>query len=225
MKEKFWKSFKKFRILWIFALVFFVMAVISKIDAKHKQKLVYSESLDKVIATVEGTDITLRDFAVYVTHQEAEVEASAKIYDSKRPEKYWNIHTNGTFLKFSARDEALSMAIHDELFYQLAKELKITLAEEEIEAVKNSTMDFWSDLTDYGKDSRLGITQDDVYKTMEKIALAEKGQLIYAEMNGVSYEKYNVSEEYFLTFLEAYEYDVNEAILERLDFGNITLEH
>ena len=178
-----------------------------------------------MIATVEGTDITLRDFAVYVTHQEAEVEASAKIYDSKRPEKYWNIHTNGTFLKFSARDEALSMAIHDELFYQLAKELKITLAEEEIEAVKNSTMDFWSDLTDYGKDSRLGITQDDVYKTMEKIALAEKGQLIYAEMNGVSYEKYNVSEEYFLTFLEAYEYDVNEAILERLDFGNITLEH
>ena len=225
MIEQFIKSVKKFKGLWIVVLVIAVMGIISKADWEYKRDIVYNESLHKVIATVEGTDITLKDFAVYVAYQEAEVESQAKIYDSENPKKYWGLHTNGTFLKFFARDEALSMAIHDRLFFVLAGDLNITLSEEEKMQLANSVSDFWSDLTDEGKEIRLGITEDDVYQTMEQIAIAEKSQLIYAEMNGVDYEDFHFSEEDFLRFLENYDYEVNENILERLDFGNITLDH
>lgn len=225
MIEQFIKSVKKFKWLWIVVLIVAVMGIASKVDWDMKRDLVYSEDLDMVVATVEGTDITLRDFALYVAYQEAEVEAQAIIYDSKNPKKYWGLHTNGTFIKYLARDEALSMAIHDRLFFLLSKDMNISLTEEEQEELANSVGDFWSDLTDEEKEKRLGITEEDIYTAMEQVAIAEKCQLLYAEINGLKYEDYNFTEEEFLSLLEDYEYEVDENVLDRLDFGNITLEH
>ena len=142
----------------------------------------------------------------------------------QNPKKYWGLHTNGKFFKFIARDEAVSMAIHDRLFYLLSEELNITLTEEEIIYLNNSVEDFWSDLTDEGKEKRLGIKKQDIYNAMEQIAIAEKSQTVYAAMNGLDYEDYDFSKEEFISFLEDYEYEVNENILKRLDFGNITIE-
>lgn len=224
MVKQFIESVKKFKWLWIVVLIAAFVGIVSKADWEYKKDIVYPESLDKVIATVEGSDITLRDFAVYVAHQEAEVESQAKIYDSENPMKYWGLHTNGTFLKQYARDEALSMAIHDRLFYLLAENFDISLTEEEKTHLENSVSDFWMDLTDEGREKMLGITEEDIYKTMEQIAIAEKSQLIYAEMNGVDYEDFHFSEEEFLSFLEDYEYKVNDNIVKRLNFGNITIE-
>lgn len=224
MVKQFIESVKKFKWLWIVVLIVVFVGIVSKADWEYKKDIVYPESLDKVIATVEGSDITLRDFAVYVAHQEAEVESQAKIYDSENPMKYWGLHTNGTFLKQYARDEALSMAIHDRLFYLLAENFDISLTEEEKTHLENSVSDFWMDLTDEGREKMLGITEEDIYKTMEQIAIAEKSQLIYAEMKGVDYADFHFSEEEFLSFLEDYEYKVNDNIVKRLNFGNITIE-
>lgn len=222
--KQFIKSVKKFKVIWIVVLIVAVMGILSRLDWEKKKDLEYSESLDVVLATVEDTNITLRDFAIYVAYQEAEVESQAIIYDSENPKKYWGLHTNGKFFKYIARDEAVSMAVHDRLFYVLSKDLNITLSEEETTYLNNSVEDFWSDLTDEGKEKRLGIEKQDVYNVMEQIAIAEKSQTIYAAMNGLDYEDYDFSKEEFLSFLEDYEYEVIENVLKRLDFGNITIE-
>ena len=60
---------------------------------------------------------------------------------------------------------------------------------------------------------------------MEKIALAQKAQFICAATDGVAYSDYDYYEEVFLDFLSDYEYNVDDRVLNRLDFGDITLEH
>lgn len=221
----FWESMKKYRVLWIFSIIMLVLAVVSLMTSSNRQKLVYKDALDEVVATVQGEDITLREFAIYVAHQEAEVESQALIYNSDNPKQYWGLHTNGKFIKHAARDAAITMAIHDELFFQLSKDLNIEFTEEDQRVLECDVADFWSDLTDDAKDEKLGITYEDVYSAMTKIAYAQKSQAIYAAMNGLEYEDYDFSSEDYQEFLGKYEYSIEEHVLERIAFGDVTLEH
>lgn len=221
----FWESMKKYRVLWIFSIIMLVLALVSMEESESRQSLTYNESLDAVVATVQGEEITLREFAIYVAYQEAEVEAQALVYNPKEPKEYWGLHTNGQFIKIAARNAAMDMAIHDELFYQLSLGLKLTFSEEEYEILNNDVMDFWYDLTEDGKEDKLGITKEDVYNAMYKIACAQKSQLIHAQMRGLDYSDYDFSSEEYLEFLSEYEYSIDNKILERIDFGDVTLEH
>lgn len=221
----FLQSVKKFRVLWIFVLLFVLMSFVGDYTRQSREDINYPESLDLVVATVEGEDITLREFALYVAYQEAEVQKQAAVYDPDDTRKYWNVHTDGVYISHAARNEAMSMAIHDELFYQLSIELGIELTEDEKETLQNDVDDFWYDLTDDSKEEKLGITKEDIYTSMEKIAYAQKAQFICAGINSVDYSDYDYYEEVFLDFLSDYEYKVNDNVLNRLDFGDITLVH
>jgi len=221
----FLQSMKKFRVLWIAVIIIVVMGFVANHIRESREEIVYYEALDQVIATVQGKEFTLRDFAVYVAFQEEQTQEQALIYDSDNTRKYWNTNLNGEFISHTARNTAMSMAIHDELFYQLSEELKVTLTEEELKILENDANDVWSDLVEEGKDKKLGITKEDVYHSYYKIACGQKAQNIYAAMDGVNYEDYDSGEEDFLSFLENYEYTIEESVLERLDFGDITLEH
>lgn len=223
--KTFLESVKKFRVLWIFAILFAIVSVIADSSRRGREDIVYPESLDMVVATVRDEEITLREFALYVAHQEMEVQQQANVYDPEDTRKYWNVHTDGVYISHAARNEAMSMAIHDELFYQIAMELNLKLTEEEMQILQNDVDDFWFDLTDDNKEEKLGITKEDIYTAMEKIALAQKAQYICAGMDGVDYSDYDYYEEVFLDFVSDYEYKVRDNVLNRLDFGDITLEH
>lgn len=223
--KTFFESMKKFRVLWLVVLAFVALLYIANETRLSRAEIVYSESLDVVVATVEGADITLRDFAVYVAHQEDAVQDQALAYDEDNTRKYWNVRTEMGFVNQVARNEAMSMAIHDTLFYQLYQDLDIALSDEEQTYLQNDVEDFWLDLVDEEKDTKLGISREDVYNTMYRIACAQKAQFVYASMSGVDYADFNYAEEEFLDFLEDYEYDVKDNVLNRLDFGDITLEH
>ncbi|MBQ2705904.1 MAG: hypothetical protein IJF60_03705 [Agathobacter sp.] len=216
---------KRYKVTFILLVITIIMGFVAVDTRLNREDIVYYESLDKVVAMVEGSEITLRNFAVYVAHQEAQVQEQAIIYDPEDTRKYWNVHTDGTYISHAARNEAMSMAIHDELFYQLSFELDITLTDEEQKILENEVEDFWNDLVDEEKEKRLGITKQDVYNTMYKIAVSQKSQMIYAMMHGVSYEDFDFYEEEFLAFLEDYKYEVDDSVLSRIDFGDVTLVH
>ena len=221
----FLQSVKKFRVLWIFVVIVAVLSIFADYSRRNREDIIYPESLDVVVATVEEEDITLREFALYVAFQEAEVQKQAEVYEPDDTRKYWNIHTDGVFISQAARNEAMSMAIHDEIFYQMSVELGLSLNDEERQILQNDVDDFWYDLTDEKKEKKLGITKDDIYLAMEKIAYAQKAQAICAGMDGVDYSDYDYYEEVFQDFLGDYKYQVNDKVLERLDFGDITLNH
>lgn len=221
----FWNSVKKFRVLWIFVLTIAGLMLLANGINQNRAYIEYAKSLDLIVATVEGEEITLRDFALYVAYQEEKIEEQAQIYDAEYTLKYWNIHTNGVYIRTAAREEAMAMAVHDILFYHLSKEFDLVFSEEEKEALENDVDDFWYDLTDEGKEEKLGITKDDIYRSMEKIAYAQKAQFLYAGLSALEYSEYEYQEETFLDFLSNYDYNVNEDVLDRLHFGEITLEH
>ena len=223
--KTFFESMKKFKVLWILVIVFAALLYIANQTRLSREEIVYNESLDMVVATVQGQEFTLRDFAVYVAHQEAAVQDQALAYDMDDTRKYWNVRTDMGFVNQVARSEAMSMAIHDELFYQLFQELNIEISEEEKSIIQNDVDDFWNDLVDEEKEIRLGISKEDVYNTMYKIACSQKAQMVYAGIQAVDYEDLDYAEEEFLDFLSDYEYEVNDKVLNRLDFGDITLVH
>lgn len=220
----FLRSMKKYRVLWIFSIFMLVLAVVSVQTGNSRTKLVYADSLDEVVATVGEEEITLRDFAVYVAHQEAEVQKQALVYDPQNPKAYWGLHTNGKFIKLAAREAAAAQAVHDELFYQLSQEMDMDFSEEEEACIENDIMDFWYDLTDRDGQEALGISEKDVRDAMYRIARAQKYQAIRAQMDGVEYEAYEYGAEEYQEFLSEYEYSIDEEILERIDFGNVTLK-
>ncbi len=99
----------------ITTIILAVLAVIAGVYAYNyhdmKQNIVYNEHLEDVAVTVNGKELTLRDMAFYVAYEEMNVEKQALVYDSDNPNKYWNIHTNGEFVRVAARKAAMSMAI------------------------------------------------------------------------------------------------------------------
>lgn len=192
---------------------------------ENRRELEYRECLDQEAVQVNGNRLTFRDAAVYIAYEEREVESQALVYNDENSNQYWNIHTDGEFVRVAARNAVIQMMIHDEIFYQMAREEHIELTEEEQKLADNSFYDFWSDLVEEEKVSRLGVNRQDVQATMERMAIAQKYQEIYAAIQGEEAGAYDFAEKSYETLLEDNTYKVNEKVWERLQFGNITLVH
>ena len=189
------------------------------------QKIDYSKHLEDVAVVVNDSSLTLRDLAFYVAYEEMQVEKQAVVYNPKNPNKYWNVHTNGEFIRITARKNAMSMAVHDEIFYAMAKENGITLNDDESKSLENSQLDFWSDLSDYDGASKLGVTQQDIYAAMEKAALAQKYQAIYAQLDNAGTTDYDFTGGRYKKLLEDNKYEIKEKVWNRVGMGNVILDH
>jgi hypothetical protein len=193
-------------------------------SGQRGSSLSYRDSLDEVAAEVNGNELTLRDVAFYVAYEEARVEEEAEIYDSENPKRYWNVRVEGGFVWAVARDAAIQMAIHDEIFYRMAADDGLTLTDEEMERAQMTLADFWADLTDRGGEQMLGMEEDEFADTVEHIALAEKYQDLYAEMNGKAYEDYEFTADAYTALLEEQDYTINEDVWGKVGVGTVTLE-
>lgn len=221
-------SYKKnrFVITAVLSIAVIILLIYSKNNYSHKKMMTYSKNVDKICAVVNGKSLTLRNFAFYVAYEEGEVEKQALVYDSKKPSKYWNLHMNGYFIKYSARNAAINMGIHDEIFYQKALKDNVKLTKLEKDTLKNNQEDFWNDLKEEGKDKKLGVSKKDIYDTMEKMAYAQKEQMLCEEIDGVEHGEYDFDQDGYKDLLkENNSYKIAKDVWQRLDFGNITLDH
>lgn len=189
-----------------------------------RQDLVYARSLSKVAVTIDDKELTLSDVAFYVAYQEKTVQQDAVIYDPEKPHKYWNAHTNGEFVRVVAEQAIVDMAVHDEIFYQLAIAEGIALDEREEAYLANEIYDFCSDVTEEQLE-KVGMTTADVALTMSKIALANKYQSILAQMENVEYTEYDYTGSVYADFIAGYEIVVNESVWDRISVGNITVNN
>lgn len=223
--KKFRAGRKRYLVTLALAVLVLVLFGYSYWTGRGKAGLIYADSLEMTAVEVNGIELTLREVAFYVAYEEDQVEQQALAYDAEDTGKYWNIHTDEAFIRTAARNAAIQMAIHDELFYQMAVAEQIELSEEEETALKSHVDDFWSDLVDDQKDIKLGIEREDIEKAMQKAAYAEKMQRIYAELHNRDYEDYDFSTDTYAELLDEQDYTINKDVWSRIDFGNITLEH
>lgn len=191
--------------------------------ARYTDRISYVKHLDDRAVTVDGTDYTFRDLAVYLACQEREIAEQARVYDLENPSKYWNAHTNGQFIRIAGRDAAMDAAVHDVIFYEMAAEEGTSLSEAEDAFLENQKQDFWSDLEEEGQ-ARLGVSKQEIDGLFDRMALAQKQQQLYADEKGVDLREYNVNGSLYAELLEEHSYEINEKLWKRLNFGNITIE-
>lgn len=216
---------KRFGLTIVLGILTIITGVYAYNVGQRRQDINYPEALDEVVAYVDDQAITLKDFAFYVAYEEMNVEEQAYVYEPGNTSKYWNLHIDGEFVRIAARNSAVDMAIHDRIFYDMALEDGVELDDEEMQFLINSQQDFLSDISDYGGLEKLGVDEEVICSSMEKAALAQKYQEVYAELNGKEISDYDFSAEGYNALLADTDYKINKEVLERLDFGNITLEH
>lgn len=209
--------------LLVIALV--VLGVASYTKGRTRDALIYKDNLDKQVLTVDGVDLTLKDLAFYIAYEEDSVEKLAKTYDSSDTNKYWNLHMDGVFIKVSAKSAIIQMAVHDEIFYRLALEEELLLTEEERQELDSQVEDFWNDLVEYDRQGALGVDKETISTQMEKIAYAQKYQIIIAGMNGHDYGDYDFAREGYTELLEDHKYKIKESVWNRIPIGDVTLVH
>lgn len=209
-------------ILVILALLIAVAFVIAVIHDKLTEELVYSESLDLVAVTVEGEDLTLRDLAFYVAYEEKVVQEQALIYDAEHPLRYWNIHTNGEFMRVTARKAAVDMMVHDNVYGKEAMEAGYSLSEEELAVCDATASDFWSDLT-AAQQSALGISEETVYDTCRNIGLVEKYLADLSRKEGRDLPLYETGGKLWEEKRDSMDITYHDRVLNRIEMGSITV--
>lgn len=207
----------------VFMLALFAAVILSVwIRAKRMEKIPYLDHLEDVAVTIDETEYLFRDMAFYLACQERVTEEQAKAYDPDHTSRYWNLHTNGSFIRLEAKDAAMDMLKHDVLFYNMAMERGLSLSSEETEYMENRELDFWNDLEEEGQE-RLGVSREEISRAFFRMGLAQKAQQVLADEAGVDYKEYNVNGSLYRKLQQEHEYKVNEALWERLNFGNITI--
>ena len=217
------KSQKK-RIWFITILILLVLLLISLFASERRGKIVYREYLSEDILTVDGEKLQLGDLAMYIAYEELKVEDEAAAYDYYATNKYWNLHTSGRFVKEVAKTHVIEMAVHDEIFYRQAMAEKLTLVEKEEELLRSRQEDFWTDMTEEQQE-RLGVDKAEIDRQLEKAALAQKYQNQIAAENNSDFDGYSAGAEPYEQILKEHKYKLNEKLWDRVDFGNIILNH
>lgn len=223
--KRFRYSKKKYFITAFLAFILVILVTSSYFSYSGRKTLVFADELDTVALEVNGRKLTLRELAFYVAYEEAQVDKQARVYEPDNPAKYWNTHTNRTYIRVAARNAAIQMAVHDEIFYQMAQKEKLVLSKEEEQLLADRIADFWADLAEYGKEQRLGVTREDISATMTKVAYAEKMQRIYAELQNQSYEDYDFTSVYYEEFQKTQQYTIDKELWKRIPFGHVTLDY
>ena len=211
----------RFGILGYSILICFVTALLSGCGARVRE-IDFYENLDEKVLSVDGTEYTLRDLALYIAYEEAIVQEDALLYDPENPMRYWNIHTNGEFIRVRARNEAMDSAIHDMIFLNMALSDKVELDDGEKEYALSTFGDFWDDLSDEQRD-----LLEDLFDVMQQsaldMALAQKYQVIFAAMEDAEPEEYDKDGEAYLKMLAGHDIETDQYIWKGIGFGHITL--
>ena len=117
----------------------------------------------------------------------------------------------------------MNMFIHDTIFYEMANEAGVELTEEEADFALSKASDYWEDLTDYAK-AGLGISENELTETLFKMALAQKYQDIYAELNDLDSTELNVGQPQYEILLNEHKIKINGSVWDGLKFGEITID-
>jgi hypothetical protein len=205
-------------------LLMSVLFIVADRSSSQKEYLVYSESLDEVAATVDDKELNLRDLAFYVAYEEGKIEEEARIYNPDDTAEYWKKRLGNDFVRVLAKNAAMDMAIHDEIFYELAIQNKLTLDDSDRERIKNSQGDFWSDLEPKQQEA-LGVTREEMDAEVEKVAIAEKYEWVLTEMNDAEEGDYAFDGEAYEQMKEEHVSEVNDDVWQRIFFGEITTLH
>ena len=224
MKEQYISQCVHKGILMMFLWILLLCALVSVGGCGVRQKTIeFKEHLDETVLELDGIKYPLRELAFYVAYEEQLIQEQALVYDASNPNAYWNTHVNGHFMRVQARNEAMNLAIHDFIFYEMAVDMGMELDQEEIDYATGRSKDFWMDLGETGQ-ARLGITGEELTEDLLRMALAQKYEQLYAAMQNVPEEDFYVDGAAYETLLGEHTYKIRDRLWEGVSMGHVTLD-
>ena len=78
----------------------------------------------------------------------------------------------------------------------------------------------------YGdKLERLGVSEEDLNATIEKMAIAQKYQAAYAQRELLEMSDYDIATVWYERLLAEQDYQIYEDVWDKVNYGDITLTH
>lgn len=225
MKEKKKTIDSEILIRIILILVFIgLVCLVALFHNRATERISYFSHLEDVVVTVDNNDLTMADLAFYIMYYERQVQSQARIYDRKDSSKFWNAHTNHTFIRTTTKDSIIENVIHDEIFYRLALEENLTLDDEDEKALDFFITDFWEDLYDE-QDDLMTLDSDVINSQIKKACIAQKYQDKLAKEVGPTFAAYSFDGYYYKQIKDQHAIHINNSLWERLSIGSVTISH
>ncbi len=212
-----------------------VMLVLFAIAGKMLTRFDYEDHLDNTVISVDGTDITLREFGYYIYEVESFVQNQALLYDPENPKHWWNTHfsagPDSQFVCDYAKKVALNTCICDQIYYKEA--IKTGIGPEE--ALTSQTIGearaLYLNMTPLqleatGLDEELIIEMHNRHVIASKYAKKLSGEQNFSKYDKEPDELLNWDGEYYQEeILPKHELIINDELLRKITLGKITVNH
>lgn len=226
------KSKKK---LLIIVAILVVISVILGELYYLKSRFHYEDHLDETVVTVDGTDITLRQFGYYIFVIEDFVQKQALLYDKEDPTHWWHTHfaagLDSTFVSDYARKTAIDTCVCNEIYSREAIKLGFELNSVEEQSALEQEKEMYARMDLYQR-AITGLDEGMILDYKRKEILATKYATYLAgttDLSGYSEEPLklvNWDGEYYLNvILPQHEIIQNDKLLKKITLGRITVNY
>lgn len=212
-----------------------VVLILFGIGGKILTRFVYEDHLDDTVVSVDGTDITLREFGYYIYMVESFVQNQALLYDPENPKLWWNTHfsagLDSQFVCDYAKKVALNTCICDQIYYEEA--IKSGIGRDEVLTTQTigEARVLFLNMTPLQLEVT-GLDEELIIEMHNRHAIASKyAQSLSKELNFGGYDKepdelLNWDGEYYQEkILPMHDVKPNDKLLRKITLGKITVNH
>lgn len=212
-----------------------VMLVLFAIGGKMLTRFDYEDHLDDTVISVDGTDITLREFGYYIYMIESFVQNQALLYDPENPKHWWNTHfsagPDSQFVCDYAKKVALNTCICDQIYYEEAVKSGIGPEEALTSQTIGEARALYLNMTPLQLEAT-GLDEELIIEMHNRHVIASKyAKKLSGEQNFIKYDKepdelLNWDGEYYQEeILPKHEVTISDKILRKITLGKITVNH
>ena len=212
-----------------------VMLVLFAIAGKMLTRFDYEDHLDDTVISVDGTDITLREFGYYIYEVESFVQNQALLYDPENPKHWWNTHfsagPDSQFVCDYAKKVALNTCICDQIYYEEAVKSGIGPEEALTSQTIGEARALYLNMTPLQLEVT-GLNEELIIEMHNRHVIASKyAKKLSGEQNFSKYDKepdelLNWDGEYYQEeILPKHEVIINDKLLRKITLGKITVNH
>lgn len=223
---------KSVRILLIGIVTFFCLY--GFLIYRYRQSVfVYEESLEDTVMTVDGRDLSLREFGYYIYQVESFLNEQAIVYDPSDPRAYWNkrfmARRPGAFVSVMGRNKAYDICVCDLIYEEMARAQGYVLTEEEQKKAREEADWAFRKMTEAQR-TKTGLTKElveDIHCRKKLVAKFAKDYVKTIDFDGYTgYREELISAGgayYERVILPEHTVQINERIKYALKFGRITV--
>lgn len=223
---------KSVRILLIGIVTFFCLYGFWGYRFRQNQ-FVYEKSLEDTVMTVDGRELSLREFGYYIYQVESFLNEQAIVYDPSDPLSYWNKRfmagRPGAFVSVMGRNKAYEICVCDLIYEEMAREGGYELTEEEQEKAREEADRLFRKMTEAQR-TKTGLTKElveDIQCRKKLVAKFAKDYVKTIDFDGYTgYREELISAGgayYEQVILPEHTVQINERIKYALKFGRITI--